>query len=166
MGRLAIGLSWWNMGKLVFPGEWIIYTQSLQLSMWSSFEIFEKISCTEKMQANNVWNKVTAQNVLLDLWGFWLIYWSKSNWKGKALFYRFEIMMIFGLIKEFPSLGSYFISARYFYFLLLELARQQLARLYSETSIWCHWFGKNHSIWPWWRVLQKTGKLSWLLDKT
>jgi hypothetical protein len=35
-GRLARGLSWWNMGKLVFSGEWLIYVKSLQLSMWSS----------------------------------------------------------------------------------------------------------------------------------
>ncbi len=35
-GRLARRLSWWNMGKLVFPGEWLIYVKSLQLSMWSS----------------------------------------------------------------------------------------------------------------------------------
>jgi hypothetical protein len=41
VGRLAIGLSWWNMGKLVFPGEWRLYIKSLQLSMWSSF----KVSC-------------------------------------------------------------------------------------------------------------------------
>ncbi len=37
--RLAIGLSWWNMGKLVFPGEWRLYVKSLQLLMWSSFEV-------------------------------------------------------------------------------------------------------------------------------
>jgi hypothetical protein len=41
VGRLAIGLSWWNMGKLVFPGEWRLYVKSLQLLMWSSF----KVSC-------------------------------------------------------------------------------------------------------------------------
>ncbi len=35
-GRLDRGLSWWNMGKLVFPGEWRLYVKSLQLSMWSS----------------------------------------------------------------------------------------------------------------------------------
>jgi hypothetical protein len=39
--RLAIGLSWWNMGKPVFPGEWRLYVKSLQLLMWSSF----KVSC-------------------------------------------------------------------------------------------------------------------------
>ncbi len=41
VGRLAIGLSSWNMGKFVFPGEWRLYIKSLQLSMWSSF----KASC-------------------------------------------------------------------------------------------------------------------------
>jgi hypothetical protein len=41
VGRLAIGVSWWNMGKLIFPGEWRLYVKSLQLSMWSSF----KASC-------------------------------------------------------------------------------------------------------------------------
>ncbi len=39
--RFAISLSWWNMGKLVFPGEWRLYVKSLQLQMWSSF----KVSC-------------------------------------------------------------------------------------------------------------------------
>jgi hypothetical protein len=41
VGRLVRGLSWWNMGKLVFSGEWRLYVKSLQLSMWSSF----KVSC-------------------------------------------------------------------------------------------------------------------------
>ncbi len=37
--RLARGLSWWNMGKLVFSEEWQIYVKSLQLPMWSSFKV-------------------------------------------------------------------------------------------------------------------------------
>jgi hypothetical protein len=41
VGRLAIGLLWWNMGKLVFLGEWRLYVKSLQLPIWSSF----KASC-------------------------------------------------------------------------------------------------------------------------
>jgi hypothetical protein len=41
VGRLAIGLSWWNMEKLVFPGERRLYVKSFQLLMWSSF----KASC-------------------------------------------------------------------------------------------------------------------------
>ncbi len=35
VGGLAIGLSWWNMGKLVFPGGWRLYVKSIQLSMCS-----------------------------------------------------------------------------------------------------------------------------------
>jgi hypothetical protein len=33
VGRLAIGLSRWNMEKFVFPGEWRLYVKSLQLLM-------------------------------------------------------------------------------------------------------------------------------------
>ncbi len=38
VGRLAIG-SWWNMGKLVFPGEWRLYVKSLRLLMWNFFKV-------------------------------------------------------------------------------------------------------------------------------
>jgi hypothetical protein len=37
-GKLARDLSW-NMGKLVFSGEWQLYRKPLQLLMWSSFKV-------------------------------------------------------------------------------------------------------------------------------
>ncbi len=40
---IAKGLSWWNMGKLVFPGESRLYVKFLQLYIsiviWSSFKV-------------------------------------------------------------------------------------------------------------------------------
>jgi hypothetical protein len=42
---------WWNMGKLVFPGEWRLYVKSLQLLMWSSF----KVSCLGYQKFDMKW---------------------------------------------------------------------------------------------------------------
>ncbi len=53
--RLAIRLPWWNMRKVVFPGEWRLYVKSLQLSIWSSF----KVSCLGYPYHIHTYKKVT-----------------------------------------------------------------------------------------------------------
>ncbi len=97
VGRLARGLSWWNVGKLVFPGEWRLYVKSLQLSMWSSF----KASCLgypnhiHKMACSNFPGKISLK---LEM---------KCSRNGA--FFNQNISLLIGWKLRFFAFPSYFL---------------------------------------------------------